>query len=119
MDRWHITLYTTTDNRCPIEGFISDLPERVQARFAHVFELLEGFGLQVGEPFVKNIHGVRKLAEIRVKVSSNSYRVLFFTHTGRKFVLLHGFTKKTQKIPTREIRLAKQRMRDYLDRTGD
>ena len=107
MDRWTITLYTTTDNSCPVEKFIADLPERVQARFAHVFELLEEFSLQVGEPFVKNIQGVRKLAEIRVKVSSNNYRVLFFTHAGRRFVLLHGFTKKTQKPPRARSALPK------------
>ena len=118
MTRWNITLFITADGRCPVEEFITGLPERVQARFAHVFELLEGYGLQVGEPFIKSIQGVRKLAEIRVRVSSNAYRVLFFTHTGRKFVLLHGFIKKTQRIPRREIRLAEQRMRDYLSRTG-
>jgi len=72
-----------------------------------------------GEPFVKSIHGVRKLAEIRVRVSSDSYRVFFFTHTGRKMVLLHGFVKKSQKTPAREIHIAQQRMQDYLSRAGD
>ena len=119
MPDWKIVFYVTADGRCPVEAFIADLPERVQARFAHVFELLQVFGLQVGEPFVKSIHGVRKLAEIRIRVSSNSHRVLFFTHTGGKLVLLHGFIKKSQKTPAREIRVAQQRMRDYLKRTGD
>lgn len=59
------------------------------------------------------------MAEIRVRVSSNSYRVLFFTFTGCRLVLLHGFMKKTTKTPTREIRIAEQRMHDYLQRVGE
>lgn len=119
MPDWKIVFYVTADGRCPVEAFITGLPERVQARLAHVFEILQTYGLQVGEPFVKSIHGVRKLAEIRVRVSSDSYRIFFFTHTGRKMVLLHGFVKKSQKTPAGEVRIAQQRMQDYLSRTGD
>lgn len=119
MPNWKITFYTTSDQHAPVEAFIDELPPKVQARFAHVFDLLETYGLQVGEPFVKSMQGVRKLAEIRVRVSSNNYRVLFFTFTGRRLVLLHGFIKKTAKTPTREIRIAEQRMRDYLQRVGE
>lgn len=118
MSGWEIVFYVAPDGRCPVEEFIAGLPERVQARFAHVLELLQTYGLQVGEPFVKSIHGVRKLAEIRVRVSSDSYRIFFFTYTGRKMILLHGFVKKSQKTPPREIRIAQQRMQDYLNRTG-
>ena len=83
MPEWNVVFYVAPDGQRPVEAFIAGLPERVQARFAHVFELLQAYGLQVGEPFVKSIHGIRKLAEIRVRVSSDSYRVLFFTHTGQ------------------------------------
>jgi phage-related protein len=118
MDRWQVSLYTTAEGHCPVEEFVAGLPVRVQARFAHVVELLETYGLQVGEPFVKSIRGVRKLAEIRVRVAAGRYRVLFLTYTGRKFVLLHGFVKKSQATPPQEIRTAVHRMRDYLHRSG-
>jgi phage-related protein len=36
--------------------------------------------------------------------------------SGRRFVLLHAFTKKTQKTPAAEIETAKRRMADYLER---
>ena len=38
-------------------------------------------------------------------------RVIFCLHGGR-LVLLHGFVKKTQKTPTRELELAVKRMRE-------
>ncbi|WP_416768925.1 type II toxin-antitoxin system RelE/ParE family toxin [Sulfurimonas sp. ST-25] len=37
---------------------------------------------------------------------------MYFAHTGRRFVLLHGFVKKTQKTPRKEIDIAKQRMKE-------
>jgi phage-related protein len=40
--------------------------------------------------------------------------VLFYT--GRHIVLLHGFQKKTQKTPRREIEIAQQRMEDFIRR---
>jgi phage-related protein len=34
---------------------------------------------------------------------------------GRRVVILHGFVKKTQSTPIKELRLAKQRMKEVLD----
>jgi len=34
---------------------------------------------------------------------------------GRKFVMLHGFMKKTKKTPIKELKLAKKRMKEYLN----
>lgn len=41
-----------------------------------------------------------------------------FTFTGGKFVLLHGFVKKTMKTPPAEIEKAKTRRDDYIRRFG-
>jgi len=35
-------------------------------------------------------------------------------HTGRRFILLHGFTKKKGKTPKKELYTARKRMKDYL-----
>jgi len=34
-------------------------------------------------------------------------------------VLLHGFIKKTKRLPRRELEIAYDRMKDYLRRKGD
>jgi phage-related protein len=34
---------------------------------------------------------------------------------GKRIVILHGFVKKTQATPVKELRLAKQRMKDVLN----
>ena len=43
-------------------------------------------------------------------------RVIYFVYTGKTLILLHGFTKKTQRTPAKEIRIAETRMKDYLTR---
>jgi phage-related protein len=51
------------------------------------------------------------LYEVRTSVHGNIYRVLFCI-VGDTMVLLHGFMKKTQKTPDREIELARGRMKE-------
>ena len=44
--------------------------------------------------------------------------IFYFIWRDNKLVLLHGFTKKTQKTPPREIQTAKTRLADYEARYG-
>lgn len=77
---------------------------------------MEEYGLNIREPYLKPITGSRKLFEIRIKDKSNIHRIFYFAFTGKKLVLLHGFTKKTEKTPGREIAIAERRMEEYLSR---
>ncbi len=65
------------------------------------------FGWPLGMPLVKKIY--LNLWEIRSKLDDRIARVIFSVYD--KFtVLLHGFIKKTQKIPSNDLKLAKKRM---------
>ena len=44
--------------------------------------------------------------------------MLYFFFTGKKIVFVHGFQKKSQKTPRKEIATAKSRMNDYIKRKG-
>ncbi|AYM01769.1 type II toxin-antitoxin system RelE/ParE family toxin [Levilactobacillus brevis] len=46
------------------------------------------------------------LYELRSKTSSNIQRALYFHVTGSRYIITHGFTKKTQKTPAAEIKHA-------------
>ncbi len=50
------------------------------------------------------------LCEVRTSYERNEYPVLFCIEEST-MVLLHGFQKKTQKIPAAELRLARQRQK--------
>ena len=80
------------------------------------FALLEEFGLTVTAPHVRPIKGSWKLWELRVRVQQGAIRLFYFAHTGRRFVILHGFVKKSGKTPRRDIETAVRRMQDVLER---
>jgi phage-related protein len=47
-------------------------------------------------------------------------RVLFyFLYVGGRFIVLHGYQKKTERAPQREIATARRRMLDWLRREND
>ena len=45
-------------------------------------------------------------------------RILFVGVVDGKYVLLHQFMKKTQKTPAREIKKAKNELKDFKERSG-
>jgi phage-related protein len=53
------------------------------------------------------------LWEVRVIFSGNIFRLLGWMDDMGKFVLAHGFTKKTEKTPLQEIRTNETRKRIY------
>jgi phage-related protein len=110
---WSIEFFRTKNGKCPAEDFLYSLNKSTAVKVYGTIELLKKHGIHLGEPFVKFIG--EKIYELRVKDPDGIYRVLYFAASGRKFVLLHGFVKKSQKIPRKEISTAKKRMKEYLN----
>lgn len=93
-------------------AWLAEQPADVRAGFAHLFDLLESNGTAMGEPHVKPLG--KKLYELRVSGRDGTYRTLYFVARGRRFVMVHGFQKKTQKTPKAELEKALKRMSDFL-----
>lgn len=114
--RWTIQYYVRSGEKCPVKEFIDQLSPESKAKYIFIADLLEEYGLKVREPYLKPVTGSRKLFEIRIKDKANIHRIFYFAFTGKKLILLHGFTKKTEKTPSREITIAVGRMEEYLSR---
>lgn len=65
---------------------------------------------------LKKLEGTDGLWEVRAEFGGDAFRLLGFWEAGRLIILTNGFAKKTQKTPERELALAGQRRRDYLNR---
>jgi phage-related protein len=77
-------------------------PLDMRASFQRIVELIQSYGLErVREPYVKHLEG--SLREMRMKGKSGIARAIYVTAIGKKVVIVHVFTKKTQKTPRREI----------------
>jgi phage-related protein len=52
------------------------------------------------------------LFELRLKAAEGIARVFYCTMIGKRIVMLHQFTKKTEKTPPRELATARQRLKE-------
>ena len=111
---WAVELYARPDGSSPLVEFIEEQSRRNQAKIYHELEDLAEFGLMPRGNKAKHLEG--KLWELRFRGEEIHFRLIYFAHTGRKFVVLHGFCKKTRKTPKRELNAARRRLHDYLDR---
>jgi phage-related protein len=98
-----------------VREFLDGLRASDRASTLRGFALLEEFGLAVGWPHVRPVTGQRKLWELRIKGQVGAIRLFYFAHTGRRFIILHGFVKKSGKTPREELELAIRRMQDVLE----
>lgn len=75
-------------------------------------------GNELREPYVKPIKGKKNkgLYELRMKFSNDIARIFYFTYYNNKYILLHGFKKKTMETPKKEIERARKYMEDYIRR---
>lgn len=112
-DGWTIEGYWDARGRRPVNEFLDALPVGNRARVVRTIELLKTYGVELGMPYARRLTG--KLWELRVSSGRLDYRVLYFAHTGHRFVLLHAFSKKTRRTPRREIEIALRQMAELLE----
>lgn len=110
---WRVEFYQSSNGTAPVLEWFREQEPKVQAKLAQIFDLLQEQGIAVGKPYVAPL--VDKLYEIRIEQNTNIFRVVYFAHTGQRFILLHGFQKKTQKTPRGVLELAKERMKAFLE----
>ena len=72
--------------------------------------LLSKHGTRIGEPVTKHLDG--DIWELR----PIDNRILYAYYKDNTFILLHHFTKKTNKTPPRELEQAKRNLADFIER---
>lgn len=91
-----------------VEAEMTLQPEDIRARFDRTTRLIAAFGVgRLPAKLVRHIEG--RLWELRMKGKDGIARALYVTASGQRVVIVRVFTKKTQKTPRREIKLALER----------
>lgn len=80
-----------------------------------VLDLIETIEL-VPRKFFKKLEATDDIWEVRVQHGNNIFRLFGFFYGNELVVLNHAFTKKTQKVPPEEIKIAEQRKKDYFSK---
>lgn len=94
-----------------LEQFIHTLQKPTIAKVLRVIDLVEQFGHRLGMPHSKHID--RSLFELRIR-GIQEVRLIYAFHKNT-VILLHGFLKKSQHIPNKEIETARKKL-STLDR---
>lgn len=87
---------------------------RVQNKIAWTLRLLEELD-RIPEVYLKHLENTDGLYEIRVQSGSNIFRIFCFFDNNNIVVVGHGFQKKTQKTPLKEIERAEIIKKAYYE----
>lgn len=110
-----IEFYRTANGRCPVEEFLDTLSDKQAEKILWVLRLVKSLD-PVPKQYFKLLPNTDGIWEVRVQAGNDIFRLLGFWAGSQLIVLTHGFAKKTQKTPRKEIILAQQRRKVYLER---
>ncbi len=105
--RLQVYFFKTTNGKQPVRDWLKELPRTDRKTIGDDLKTAQ-FGWPLGMPLIRKLDA--GLWEVRSKLNNRIARVIF-TVDEDKMVLLHGFIKKSQKTPIRELNLAKQRLK--------
>ena len=112
MNKTTIIYYASPTSDNPVSDFLDRLTSIQQAKLLRIISYAEIYGLQSILPHVKKLSGT-PLWEIRI-LGKDNIRAFYAVVHNNSIIILHGFIKKTQKTPPREISLALSRVKEWL-----
>jgi len=104
--RLQVNFYNTGSGNEPVREWLRSLP-RVEKKIIGEDIKTVQFGWPLGMPLVRKVD--TDLWEIRSRLGNRIARLLF-TVQKNLIVILHGFIKKSEKIPANDLHLAKKRL---------
>lgn len=95
--------------------FLESLRKKDKEKMLWTIERIEEFGVQfaIRQKWVDIIE--KDLYEVRSQLGNNIQRAFYFQIVNDKYYVTHGFTKKTQKTPSKEIRKARAIREEYWE----
>jgi len=109
--RLNVVFFQLDSGTEPVRKWLKSLPVSHKKSIGEDIKTVQ-FGWPLGMPLVEKLEPY--LWEVRTKVPDGIARILF-TVDGHMMILLHGFIKKTRKIPQKDIRLARSRLKQYQE----
>ena len=109
--------YESADGACPVQEFIDSRKYRDQAKIFSWVNLLEERGPNLPRPYADIL--TDGIHELRIKLSGDQVRILYFFCYREFIVLSHAITKLTDAVPTSDINRAQKYRDDFLSRFNE
>lgn len=110
-NKWRVLATCTERGGCPLLEFLAGLEGNLAKDRRRMLKLLERISHQ-GPP--RNTEISRSLTPAIWELRQGRLRVLWFYDLDRLIVVSHGFVKKSQKTPAKQIRQAERSRQQYL-----
>jgi phage-related protein len=106
---WQVIFYQTPQGNSPVYDFIEGLETQTRAKVDRQLHHLQEYGATLAVPNMKALG--QGLYELRVR-GKREVRVFYCFRSGKNVYVLHGFIKKTQKTPKKELAIARKRQNE-------
>ncbi len=108
--QWHLIYCDKHLNPCPVTEFIEKCPPKHQVKIIRFLSLLEEMGPTLPRPYADLLKD--GIHELRIKLSGDQIRMLYFFCFRKYIVLYVAFVKNTNRVPEKFI----DRVKRYRDR---
>jgi phage-related protein len=112
--KWIVEFYRKANGRCPTEEFLDSLENEEKVFIRRAIWRLAEYGYELKRPHAAPLRD--HILELRKRTHKGNIRLLYFFFDGEKFIITHGFKKKSNKVPSNEIDKAIEYRKDYLER---
>jgi phage-related protein len=104
-----VEFYRELNGNEPVRIWLQSLDKPIKMILGEDISKVQ-FRWPLGMPLVRNLgDGIH---ELRSHIPNGIIRIIFMV-INKTMILLHGFIKKTQKLPIQDLKLAKERAKNY------
>jgi hypothetical protein len=107
--KWHILFCDPFMKPCPVSEFLEACRPEHQVKVLHFLELLEEMGPTLPRPYADLLED--GIHELRIKLSGEQMRLLYFFCYETYIVIYRALRKRTNKVPEEYI----EETRNYRD----
>lgn len=112
--KWNVIYYKTSKGESPVEEFINIRSENNRLKIFSIIDYLEEVGINLPRPYADYLGD--GIYELRVKLSGDETRTLYFFCFENYIILTHTFIKTSERVPEKEINRALKYKQDFLSR---
>ena len=112
MSLHRVLFYKDENGKSEVVDFIFKSNQRIQAKIYNQIDHLKEFGLSRFNPSVRKVINT-PLWEVRI-LGKDNVRI-FCSEVDSEIIIFHIFTKKKQKTPSSDIKIALKRYNEQVD----
>jgi phage-related protein len=112
--KWTILYYESANEECPVEEFINSKSAGNRIKIFNWMEQLERHGPNLPRPYADFLED--GIHELRIKLSGEQVRIIYFFCYHDFIILTHVFIKKTDQVPEAQIEKARKFRDDFISR---